>query len=136
MGGWLTSRAMVTSSDIKAGVIWGGVVAGLRRASDGRPGDRLLADSLNAACSNAMSLYTAHPLPPGNPALWQDLLANYFLDDLAGPVRLYHPQGDSLPIIGTTSDRFWWQVQSKDKKAWVAAAVTVAVHTAKEPVIK
>jgi dienelactone hydrolase len=228
MGGWITLRTMVTSSDIKAGVIWGGVVAGYEELVwAGRPGDRLSADSLYAARSNGMSLYTAHPLPPGNPALWQDLSANYFLEDLAGPVQLHHAQGDpivpvefsellhdqgmaagmpislhkyrgddhnirrhfeeamrstitffnrwlrapvnisakdgprvfaggsevnlragpgtnttivgkmmpgdSLAIVGATSDRAWWQVQLKDGKAWVAAAVTIAAHTRKVP---
>ena len=231
MGGWITLRAMVTSKDIKAGVIWGGVVAGYEELVwAGRPGDKLSADALNAARSNGMSLYTAHPLPPANPALWEDLSANYFLDDLAGPIQLHHAQGDpvvpvefsellfdqgteagmpvslleyrgddhnisrhfaqamkstvtffdrwlrapvnlsaktgprvyaggsevnlragpgtnttiagkmkpgdSLPIIGASSDRSWWQVQLKDTKVWVSAAVTVAGHTIKVPVVK
>ncbi len=98
MGGWITLRAMVTSPDIKAGVIWGGVVAGYEELVwAGRPGDRLSADALYAARSNGMSLYTAHPLPPANPALWEDLSANYFLDDLAGPIQLHHAQGD--PVV-------------------------------------
>ena len=98
MGGWITLRAMVTSSDIKAGVIWGGVVGGYEELVwSGRPGDRLSADSLRAAWSNGMSLYTAHPLPPANPALWTDLSANYFLEDLAGPIQLHHAEGD--PVV-------------------------------------
>jgi dienelactone hydrolase len=98
MGGWITLRAMVTMPDIKAGVVWGGVVAGYEELVwAGRPGDRLSADSLNAARSNGMSLYTAHPLPPANPALWTDLSANYFLDDLGGPLQLFHAQGD--PVV-------------------------------------
>jgi dienelactone hydrolase len=98
MGGWITLRAMVVSRDIKAGVIWGGVVAGYEELVwAGRPGDRLSADALHAARSNGLSLYTAHPLPPANPALWRDLSANYFLEDLAGPVQLHHAQGD--PVV-------------------------------------
>jgi fermentation-respiration switch protein FrsA (DUF1100 family) len=231
MGGWITLRAMVVSKDIKAGVIWGGVVAGYEELVwSGRPGDRLSADSLNAARSNGLSLYTAHPLPPANPALWNDLSANYFLEDLAGPIQLHHAQGDSvvpvefsellqdqalaagmpvalreyrgddhnisrhfaeamkstvaffdrwlrapvnlsaengprvyaggsevnlraapdlhaplvgkmalgesLPIIGTNSDRSWWQVRAKHGTAWVSAGVTVAAHTRETPVVK
>jgi uncharacterized protein len=98
MGGWITMRAMVVSKDIKAGVIWGGVVGGYEELVwAGRPGDRLSADALYAARSNGLSLYTAHPLPPANPALWTDLSANYFLEDLSGPVQLHHAQGD--PIV-------------------------------------
>ena len=98
MGGWITLRSMVTSPDIKAGVIWGGVVAGYEELVwAGRPGDRLSADALYAARSNGLSLYTAHPLPPANPALWTDLSANYFLEDLSGPLQLFHAQGD--PVV-------------------------------------
>jgi uncharacterized protein len=98
MGGWITLRAMVVSTDIKAGVIWGGVVVGYEELVwAGRPGDRLSADALHAARSKGLSLYTAHPLPPANPALWNDLSANYFLEDLAGPIQLHHAQGD--PVV-------------------------------------
>jgi uncharacterized protein YgiM (DUF1202 family) len=44
--------------------------------------------------------------------------------------------GESLPVVATSSDRAWWQVQLKDKKAWVAAAVTIAAYTSKVPVIR
>jgi dipeptidyl aminopeptidase/acylaminoacyl peptidase len=98
MGGWITLRSMVVSKDIKAGVIWGGVVGGYEELVwAGRPGDRLSADALYAARSNGLSLYTAHPLPPANPAHWKDLSANYFLEDLAGPIQLHHAEGD--PVV-------------------------------------
>ncbi len=44
--------------------------------------------------------------------------------------------GDSLPIVGATPDRAWWQVKLKDKTGWVSASVTIAAHTSKVPVIQ
>ncbi len=76
----------------------GWVVAGYEELVwAGRPGDKLSADALYAARSNGLSLYTAHPLPPANPELWGDLSANYFLEDLAGPIQLHHAKGD--PVV-------------------------------------
>ncbi len=103
IGGWITLRAMVASDYIKAGVIWGGVVASYEdlltrwRRSDrltpspggpGRTGGRWRSMLLNAPGTAEQ-----------NPTWWQALSANYFLDDLSGPIQLHHAQGDaSVPV--------------------------------------
>lgn len=89
MGGWITMRAMVVDPDIKAGVIWGGVVGsyddlfeewwGQRRSSSGWRG-RLIAEYGD---SNA------------NPFLWESLSATSYLNDVSGPIQLHHARGDA-----------------------------------------
>lgn len=99
MGGYITLRAMVAQQDIRAGVIWAGVVASydemfrswfqpLRSVS--RPGWR----------TEMVEQYGA---PADNPAFWNALSANAYLTDLSGPVQLHHGTGDTtVPFEYTT----------------------------------
>ena len=97
MGGFLTLRAMVISPDIRAGVIWSGVV--------GSYPDLLTRWHRPGVASN-------EPTPPPssrrwrsdwvsrfgdlqqNPAFWDSLSANSYLADLSGPLQLHHAEGD------------------------------------------
>jgi dipeptidyl aminopeptidase/acylaminoacyl peptidase len=92
MGGYLTLRAMVISKEIKAGVIWAGVVgsyqdllynwhsgpsvppAGARRWRD--------------------AWVTLYGIPQDNPTFWDSISANSYLADLSGPLQLHHGTGD------------------------------------------
>jgi dipeptidyl aminopeptidase/acylaminoacyl peptidase len=231
MGGWITLRAMVTSPEIKAGVIWGGVVGAYEDLlTRWRRGDRPVPtpnpNSTRGRWRN--SLLSAYGSPESNNAFWQGLSANYFLEDLSGPIELHHAVGDEsvpvefseilheqgqeagmpieiftypgdnhnisgnfgtamarsvaffdrwleepvnlaeargptvftgagianlregpgtgyavvgqmqagdrLPIIGSNADRSWWQVQTAEGPAWVAASVTLAARTRDIPV--
>jgi uncharacterized protein len=100
MGGWITLRAMVVSQDIKAGVIWGGVVGAFEDLLDSwRPGPSAGGDTLPVGDTDDPSFLTVHPPPGSNVALWASLSANYFLDDLSGPVQLHHATGDrTVPV--------------------------------------
>lgn len=98
LGGFLTLRAMVTSSDIKAGVIWAGVVASYedlfynwrRRSFTPPPGVR---------SSWRQTLVEQFGEPSKNPVFWNSLAANSFLKDLSGPLQLHHGTGDtSVPV--------------------------------------
>ncbi len=95
MGGYLTLRAMVVSPDIKAGIIWSGVVAsyedllrmwtlgaefGLIPEGVRRWGDQLLAD---------------FGTPEENPLFWTSISANSYVADLSGPIQLHHGGGDT-----------------------------------------
>ena len=105
MGGWITLRAMVTDPDIKAGVIWGGVVGayedlltGWRRGSRPAPTpDPDAQPSTRGRWRNSLtSLYGS---PEENPGFWRSLSANYYLPDLSGPIQLHHAQGDeTVPV--------------------------------------
>jgi dipeptidyl aminopeptidase/acylaminoacyl peptidase len=90
MGGYITLRAMVVDPDIKAGVIWAGVVAAYEDMTDidGRPrfGTRGL-------------LQTYGP-PEQNPEFWASISANSYLADLSGPLQLHHGTADhSVPTF-------------------------------------
>ncbi|MCO6453050.1 MAG: alpha/beta fold hydrolase [Caldilineales bacterium] len=103
MGGWITLRSMVTDPDIKAGVIWAGVVGSYedlftrwRRGSGPTPTPN--PTSTRGRWRN--SLTSAYGLPEENPEFWRTLSANYYLDDLSGPIELHHAAGDtSVPIV-------------------------------------
>jgi dipeptidyl aminopeptidase/acylaminoacyl peptidase len=91
MGGYITLRSMVITGDIKAGVIWAGVVASYpdllyrwRRASSSsvpstpRPG------------SWRTMLVETYGSPEENPEFWNSISANSYLADLSGPIQLHH----------------------------------------------
>jgi dipeptidyl aminopeptidase/acylaminoacyl peptidase len=102
MGGYLVARAMVVSNDIKAGVIWAGVVA---------PYDQLIAywDTTAQPASSTIAegelpvpavLVSAYGTPQENPGFWSSLSANTYASNLAGPVQLHHGTADTdVPII-------------------------------------
>ncbi len=97
MGGYITLRAMVVDPDIRAGVIWAGVVAAY---------DDL---ALNWFRRGRDLLIAQYGLPDENPELWQSLSANYYLEDLSGPIQLHHGTLDtSVPVA--QSERLYSQL--------------------------
>lgn len=101
MGGYITLRSMVVSDDIKAGVIWAGVVASYedlltrwrRRGSGSTPSAPTRARRWR---DNLITLYGS---PEDNPEFWDSISANSYLGDLSGPVQLHHGTEDtSVPI--------------------------------------
>lgn len=100
MGGFITLRAMVTVKDIKAGVIWAGVVASYpdlltrwRRpagaAATVPTGARRWRDELIAQ----------YGAPEENPSFWAEISANTYVRDLSGPLQLHHGTADtSVPV--------------------------------------
>jgi dipeptidyl aminopeptidase/acylaminoacyl peptidase len=93
MGGQITLRSMVVSQDIKAGVIWAGVVAPYpNRFTRGRIG----------GTPNLLSPVDgggARGLRFGEPALttqfWESVSPNSYLSDLSGPIQLQHGTADT-----------------------------------------
>lgn len=100
MGGYLTLRAMVISPDIKAGVIWAGVVASYpdlltrwRRGSGPTPTPPATARGWRAAWLDR------YGSPDTNPEFWNSISANNYLGDLSGPIQLHHGTADeSVPL--------------------------------------
>ncbi|MCW5876242.1 MAG: alpha/beta fold hydrolase [Anaerolineales bacterium] len=90
MGGYITLRAMLADADIKAGVIWAGVVAAYADMVhvDGRPrfGTR--------------GLLEAYGPPEANPEFWASISANSYLAELPGPLQLHHGTADSSVPAG------------------------------------
>lgn len=102
MGGHITLRSMVVSKDIKAGVIWAGVVASYpdlinrwRRSSP-----TLTPSPLPSGARRWRDLLTQqYGAPEDNPEFWNSISANSFLKDISGPVQLHHGTADpSVPV--------------------------------------
>ncbi len=101
MGGFITLRAMVVDPDIRAGVIWAGVVGSYpdllnhwrRSRDDFRPtrtprpwGWRVRLSEINGT-------------PEENPDFWASISANSYVGELSGAVQLHHGTADgSVPI--------------------------------------
>jgi len=106
MGGQITLRAMVTTSDIKAGVIWAGVVASYpdlierwrRPNSDGaNPVPTPAASSRRGRWRR--ELLETYGSPEENPEFWAAISPNSYLSDLSGPIQLHHGTADtSVPV--------------------------------------
>lgn len=104
MGGHITLRAMVTTGDIKAGVIWAGVVGSYpdlierwRRRSGEIP--TRTPDPDNPRRRWRTDLQEMYGSPEENPEFWASISPNSFVADLSGPVQLHHGTADtSVPI--------------------------------------
>ncbi len=91
MGGYITLRAMVANQNIKAGVIWAGVVASYAELFNSWFGG----DSMNRRPSWRSVMVAENGTPAQNPAYWDALSANAYLSDLSGPIQLHHGTSDS-----------------------------------------
>ena len=101
MGGTITLRAMVTTSDVKVGVIWAGVVASYpdlmtRWSRPNRPtpvatypGRRWRTEFIEKYGS-----------PEENPAFWASIAPITYVDDVSGPIQLHHGTADEdVPVL-------------------------------------
>lgn len=100
MGGHITLHNMVVNKDIKAGVIWAGVVASYpdlinnwRRSmgptSTPRPGARRWRQMLVEQFGE----------PSDQSLFWRSISSNFFLEYISGPVQLHHGTADeSVPV--------------------------------------
>jgi len=94
MGGYVTLRAMVTTDEVKAGVIWAGVVGSYEemvawwdvRRSFALIEPREWRDAIVASYGNWEE----------NPAFWAAISANTYLADLSGPLQLHHSATDGV----------------------------------------
>ncbi|HEX9118330.1 MAG TPA: alpha/beta fold hydrolase [Anaerolineae bacterium] len=102
MGGQITLRAMVVSSDIKAGVIWGGVVApypDLLTKWTRLPGAAPEYIPSNQRRWRA-ELTAQYGSPDQNPAFWASISPNSYLKYLSGPLQLQASLTDEeVPIL-------------------------------------
>ena len=95
MGGFLTLRAMVISKDIKAGVIWSGVVGSYADIINHWHRPAVTPTTQPGAPNWRLSWLDIYGSPEQNPAFWDSLSANSYLSDLSGPLQLHHDTGDS-----------------------------------------
>jgi dipeptidyl aminopeptidase/acylaminoacyl peptidase len=105
MGGYITLRAMVIDPSIKAGVIWGGVVASYpdllsrwRRPSSGNAPN--VPPSISSSRSWRNQLTQEYGTPEENPEFWNSISANSYLAELSAPIQLHHGTADtSVPLL-------------------------------------
>lgn len=98
MGGFITLRAMVIDPDLRAGVIWAGVVGSYEdlltrwRRTPVAPGTATPTPSTRGWRAGLTALFGS---PDENPDFWASISANTYLKDLSGPVQLHHGTADT-----------------------------------------
>lgn len=119
MGGFITLRSMVVNGDIKAGVIWGGVVGSYadmlqnwrRRRPSPSPNP---SPSPGTRISWRQLLAEQFGDPAVNPEFWNSISANAYINDVSGPIQLHHGEADdSVPV--EFSQGLYSQLQSAGK---------------------
>ncbi len=101
MGGHITLRAMVTTSDIKAGVIWAGVIASYPDMMNNwrRPSSAPPINIPERQRRWRQELTETYGTPEENPAFWETISPANYLADLSGPIQLHHGTGDvEVPV--------------------------------------
>lgn len=97
MGGYLTLRSMVISHDLRAGVIWAGVVGSYpdlvyRWRPTPIPTPDVTVTPSSRWRTGWIQMYGS---PEDNPDFWASVSANSFLSDLSGPLQLHHGTADT-----------------------------------------
>src|SRR5712691_9803977 len=89
---------MVVNKDIKAGVIWAGVVASYPDLLT--KWRRFPSPTIPPGTRNwRQSLIEKYGTPQQNPAFWNSISANSYLQDISGPLQLHHGTADmTVPI--------------------------------------
>lgn len=110
MGGHITLRAMVVSPQIKAGVIWAGVVGpypdlfvrGNIPANSNAAGPPPISATPGGRGRWRFEMVETYGSPEENPAFWASISANSYLTDMAGPLQLHHGTADSsVPVTAS-----------------------------------
>lgn len=95
MGGQVTLRSMVTSKDIKAGVIWSGVVGTytdlMYNWHHTRMGEYVPTPRDRRWRQDLIGIYGT---PEQNPQFWASVSPNTYVSDLSGPLELHHDIAD------------------------------------------
>ena len=106
MGGYITLRSMVITDDIKAGVIWAGVVASYPDLFARGPQPASAAPTPTGTEAQRRSWRRTwvelFGTPEENPVFWNGISANNSLADLSGPIQLHHGTLDeSVPLAAS-----------------------------------
>ena len=98
LGGNITLRVMVVSPDVKAGVIWAGVVGTYeelinkwRRGRPWIPSDREIQGHVSSIRQNLIEKYGT---PESNSSFWQSIDPRYFLQNISGAIQLHQGLAD------------------------------------------
>jgi dipeptidyl aminopeptidase/acylaminoacyl peptidase len=141
MGGFLTLRAMVISRDIKAGVIWSGVVGSYY---DLFYNWRHIGSTPTPPPESRgwrSSWVEQYGTPQENPRFWDMLSANSYVADLSGPLQLHHSLADSevpeefsqkltdeIQAVGGTVELYTYQGDDHNLAGPFAVAMTRTIQ--------
>lgn len=123
MGGNITLRSLVVNPDIKAAVIWAGVVGtydDLMNNWQRRVSYRPLPNELVLRNRNRALLIKKYGTPKDNPNFWQSIDPNYNLEYINSPVQL---------DIGLADEEVPWQFSEGLKNRLEAAGKNVEYYT-------
>lgn len=100
MGGYITLRSMVVNKDVKAGVIWAGVVASYPDLIYNWRRSNPLTPTLPGVRRGwRQTLVEQYGDPQKNSDFWNSISANSYLADITGPIQLHHGTADhSVPV--------------------------------------
>ena len=117
LGGFITLRSMVVSKDIKAGVIWAGVVGSYPDLiNNWRRGSATRVPLPSGARRWRQVLQDQFGTPESNPTFWNSISANAYLKDISGPLQLHHGTADtSVPV--EFSEKLEKQMKDAGKEA-------------------
>ncbi|CAG0946139.1 Dipeptidyl aminopeptidase 4 [Anaerolineae bacterium] len=114
MGGQITLRVMVTTKDIKAGVIWAGVVASYPDLMSNWGRRPTTTPTTSFTRRWRQDLVAQYGTPEQNPQFWDSISPNAFVRDLSGPLQLHHGTADtSVPFV--FSETLFSQVKAVSK---------------------
>lgn len=103
MGGSITLRSMVVKDDVKAGVIWAGVVASYQdmaenwhRRSTWQPTQR----EQVFRRPGRQELIEKYGDFSANPDFWKQISPIFFVSDISGPLQIHHGAADTdVPVL-------------------------------------
>jgi len=115
MGGYITLRSMVITKDIKAGVIWAGVVGSYPdMLTRWRRGPGSSEPPTPRPGSWRYTFSDVYGSPEENPEFWNSISANSYLKDLSGPIQLHHGTADAeVPL--EFSELLFYQILDAEK---------------------
>ena len=143
MGGYITLRSMVVDKDIKAGVIWAGVVASYPDLVNNWRRRNPSASPLPTGGSRGwrQQLIAQYGEPDNNVPFWNSISANSYLSEISGPIQIHHGTADSsvpvefsekldeqLRAAGQESELFIYQGDDHNISANLSTALTRSVE--------
>lgn len=103
MGGSITLRSMVVTENIKAGVIWAGVVASYKDMAQNWGRSRPFVPSQREQATRRpgrQALIEKYGDFDKNPQFWQSIAPISYVKDISGPVQIHHGTADGeVPIL-------------------------------------
>jgi dipeptidyl aminopeptidase/acylaminoacyl peptidase len=121
MGGHITLRAMVVDPNIKAGVIWAGVVGTYEELlNNWRRSGSTPPPLPSGARRWRQVLLDTYGSPEDNPTFWNSISPGVYVGEISGPVQIHHATGDdSVPVSFSESLQSRLEAAGKDSELFI-----------------